>query len=187
MADTGRGYDAVIGWSLGGQLAARALAAGMLAPKKLVLIATPFQFVEMEKNGLGMKRDTFNTFFDNYMKHPMRALHKAWELIVHDDRHAPFIRENLQAFSKQGVLANDWLKWLGMIDGFSCESLDFRAFPPTLLVHGENDAVVEAEQSRRFAQRIPAARLEIWPDCGHAPHWHDTEKLRRLVGEHLHV
>src|SRR5262249_47693514 len=37
--------DMLIGWSLGGQLAARLVAAGILQPKRLVLLAAPFQFL----------------------------------------------------------------------------------------------------------------------------------------------
>ena len=58
MADTAMGYKRIVGWSLGGQLAVRAIAAGLVMPEKLVLIATPFQFVEMGKHSLGMRRDS---------------------------------------------------------------------------------------------------------------------------------
>jgi len=186
IADTARGHDAVIGWSLGGQLAARAISAGLIAPKKLVLIAAPFEFVEMG-GGLGMPRGTFDKFFDNYVHNPMRTLHKAWDLVHYNDAYSSHVKDVLSSFSKQAVLNNDWLKWLSLIDGFSCEGLNFSKFPSTLLVHGKQDAVVESAQSEHFAGHIKESQLEIWPDCGHAPHWHDTNKLRHLVQEHLNV
>lgn len=176
--------DIVIGWSLGGQLAARAISAGLIAPKKLVLIAAPYEFVEVSKSGLGMKRDTFDKFFDNYAQNPMRTLSKAWELVALYDDHAALVRSQLAHFSRDTVIMGNWLKWLSLIDGFSCDVLDFDKFPPTLLVHGEEDVVVEAKQSQRFADRIPHAKLDLWPGCGHAPHWHDTERLKFLIEEH---
>lgn len=179
--------DAVIGWSLGGQLAVRAIAMGIIAPKKLVLIAAPYEFVEISSGGLGMKRDTFDKFFDNYAKNPMRTLSKAWELVSLYDDHAALVRNQLAHFSRDTVVMGNWLKWLSLIDGFSCDALDFSKFPPTLLVHGEEDVVVEAAQSQRFANRIPGARLDLWPGCGHAPHWHDTERLKFLIEEHTLV
>lgn len=41
---------------------------------------------------------------------------------------------------------------------------------PTLVVTGEQDRAVKPEESRRLADAIPDARLEIIPDCGHLPH-----------------
>ncbi|MFW0776514.1 MAG: alpha/beta fold hydrolase [Rickettsiales bacterium] len=186
IADTARGHDTVIGWSLGGQLAARAISEGFIAPRKLVLIAAPFEFVEMG-GGLGMPRDTFDKFFDNYIQNPVRTLHKAWDLVHYNDAYSGHVKEVLSGFSKQAVLNNDWLKWLSLIDGYSCEKLDFSRFPNTLLVHGEEDVVVEPAQSKRFAECIKGAKLELWPDCGHAPHWHDTNRLRNVIKGHLHV
>lgn len=187
LGHTGKGYETVVGWSLGGQLAARAIAEGLIAPKKLVLIAAPFQFVEIDSNGLGMGRETFAQFFHNFVHHPLRTLHKAWNLIHYDDRQAMLVQSMLGQFSMDAVLANDWLKWLSMIDGLSAEDLDFSRFPSTLLVHGANDVVVSPAQSEAYARCIPAARLEVWEGCGHAPHWHDTEKLRALIKEHIRV
>jgi len=154
--------SAVIGWSLGGQLAVRAIAEKKINPAKLVLIATPYQFVESPVSRLGMKRPTFDLFSE-------------------------MIRSQLSDVSKQAVLANDWMNWLLLLDGYSCDELNFDCFPPTLLVHGEADVVVESAQSQRFAERIPNARLSLWADCGHAPHWHDTNRLKQLISEHLHA
>ena len=187
IADTGQGYDVIIGWSLGGQLAARAIAAGKIKPKKLVLLATPFQFVEIGKNGIGMKRDTFEIFYHNFMKNPARTLNKAWDLVHYMDTQAKFIKDQLSTFSKDAVLTRNWLNWLALINGYSCKELDFQSFPPTLIVHGTRDAVVGVEQAECFVKHIASARLEIWQDCGHAPHWHDRNRLRSLIMEHTGV
>lgn len=187
IADIARGYELVAGWSLGGQLAVRAIATGLIMPQKLVLISVPFQFVEVEKNGLGMKRDTFEVFCNNFLKNPLRTLSKAWDLLHYQDSHSQRIANQLASFSKDAVLARNWLNWLSLIDGYSCEALNFSTFPPTLLVHGEKDKVVEPEQSVRFAKTIANAKLVTWPACGHAPHWHDAEGLMQLIKEHLHV
>jgi pimeloyl-[acyl-carrier protein] methyl ester esterase len=185
LADTAQGYKYAMGWSLGGQLLARAISAGMIAPKKLLLIAPPYQFVEQNRAGPGMKRDTIEKFFDNFLHHPLRTLHKAWALVHHDDSHAALIANQMAVFSKDAVLAGQWLNWLSLIEGFSCEALDYSRFPPTLLVHGERDAVVEPAQSQRFAERIAQARVVLWPGCGHAPHWHNPQAFTQLMTEHF--
>lgn len=40
---------------------------------------------------------------------------------------------------------------------------------PTLVITGEHDRAVKAEESRRLASEIPGARLGVIPDCGHLP------------------
>jgi 3-oxoadipate enol-lactonase len=38
---------------------------------------------------------------------------------------------------------------------------------PTLVVHGEQDAVMPPANGRLLAQRIPGAELRLWPEAGH--------------------
>lgn len=46
----------------------------------------------------------------------------------------------------------------------------FRAIKmPTLVMTGEQDALIPADHSRRFAEAIPGAKLVIYPDGGHVP------------------
>ena len=177
----------VIGWSLGGQLAVRAVAAGMIAPKYLVLIATPYQFVRNETLPLGMPREQFDQFHQNYAKNPKRTLNKAWELVHHNDIRADYISLHLHSYDKDEVQKRDWLRWLRLLDGFSCDALEFAHFPPTLLVHGSHDVVVEPAQSLRFQEKIPGAQLHVWEGCGHAPHWHDEARLKREIAAFCHV
>ncbi|MDE3016341.1 MAG: alpha/beta fold hydrolase [Pseudomonadota bacterium] len=184
IADTGRGYDTVIGWSLGGQLAVRAVAAGMLAPKKLVLIAAPFQFVGGEA---GMGRDTYKKFRDNYAKNPARTLDKAWALIHQGDTRVGYIEKQLEAQDKNAVLRHDWLRWLEAMEDFSFSDIPLAGMPKTLLIHGGADVVVAPQQSRYFAKMLPQAELMMLPGAGHAPHWHDTEAVAAAIKEFARV
>lgn len=187
IGNLGRTHDIAIGWSLGGQLLVRAVAEGVFKPKKLVLIAAPFQFVTTAQSPLGMGQDTFDKFRNNFAADPSRTLDKAWELLMVDDKHHDKIRHVLAGHNKQNVLAKDWLKWLHWLDGYSCHHLPMRHFPPTLIVHGDKDAVVFMEQSRQFAKVIPGSTLHIVKDCGHAPHWHDTELLQQHIEDYIRV
>jgi pimeloyl-ACP methyl ester carboxylesterase len=187
IVDMGQGCNTAIGWSLGGQLLVRAIAAGMLRPQLLVLIAAPFQFVESSELRIGMKRDKFEKFRDNYKNNPARTLDKAHELIIKGDSHEMQIRAHLARQDKSKALAQHWLEWLHLMDGFSCADLHLADFPPTLLVHGEDDVVVTPDQSQQFAHAIPHAKLSLWPHTGHAPHWHDTALLQALIKEYAHV
>lgn len=175
-----RGHEIVVGWSLGGQIAARAVAAGALRPKLLVLIAAPFRFLAAPGATLGMKPELFETFRSNYRRNPGRTLDKSWALVAHDDEKAAQIAAHLAPLRGQ-VRDRDWGHWLDALAGFSCRELDFSCFPPTLLLHGARDAVSDPAQSLAFLRAIPHARLELWGGSGHAPHLHDSPRARDAV------
>ncbi len=187
IADLGKDKDLVIGWSLGGQLAVRAIAAGLMRPKKLVLIAAPFQFVKRPEHPVGMPAELYDIFRENYAAYPDKTLIKAWASIVKGDKNASFIRKHLEKQDKAIILAQNWLHWLDILHHFSCKDLFMDNFPPTLLVHGREDAVVYYEQSQAFAHALPHATLITLEGCGHAPHWHAPEQVTQAIREFAHV
>lgn len=187
IAAIAKSHEVMVGWSLGGQLIVRAVAAGMASPRKIILIAAPFQFVAKQAGGLGMPRDQFDKFKDNYAKNSQRTLDKSWELVVKGDAHDSHIRAQQPHHAKGEVLKNDWLAWLNQLEGFSCDDIAMHDFPDTLLIHGQQDVVVSYQQSQRFLQAIPRARLHSLTEAGHAPHWHAPHILRDVVQEFLDV
>lgn len=54
---------------------------------------------------------------------------------------------------------------------------------PALVICGEDDGMVPAENSRQIAAQIPGARLELIPQCGHLPMLEKGEEVARLVLE----
>jgi 3-oxoadipate enol-lactonase len=52
---------------------------------------------------------------------------------------------------------------------------------PTLVVHGDSDTLIPAENGRKLAERIPGARFELLEQCGHYPMWEKPERLTELV------
>ncbi len=44
-----------------------------------------------------------------------------------------------------------------------------RVAAPTLIVWGENDALIPSAYAGEFGSRIAGSRVEILPDCGHIP------------------
>ncbi len=173
--------ECIIGWSLGGQLAVRAVAAGMLKPKALILIATPFQFVATPERKLGMPPDLFQTFRNNYSSDAVRTLGKAWASILKGDSRASAIRPKLEKQDRETLAQKPWLHWLDELNAFTCDSLHLADFPPTLLIHGNRDAVVYHEQSIAFQEAIPQAQLFTIEGCGHAPHWHNRALIIKTI------
>lgn len=52
---------------------------------------------------------------------------------------------------------------------------------PSLVVWGEHDAVVPISAGRVYAEKLPGARLEIVPGCGHCVDMEKPDELARLV------
>lgn len=187
IAAQARGHEIIIGWSLGGQLALRAIAAGLVKARKLVLIAAPFQFVSQAQNPLGMPQDMFEKFRANYERNPEQTLHKAWELIAKDDANEETVRSHLLAQDRAAVLRQPWLYWLDALSSYSCESLYVDETPDTLIIQGARDLVVYPEQANALKGLLPAAKLHRLGGSGHAPHWHDGAMLNQLIMEFTHV
>ena len=56
---------------------------------------------------------------------------------------------------------------------------------PTLVVTGADDKPTPPAKARRIAERVPGARLEIVPDCGHSSTVEQPEIITRLIQEFL--
>lgn len=56
---------------------------------------------------------------------------------------------------------------------------------PTLVVHADDDMVVDFRNGQILAERIPGARLEVVPDRGHLVIWEEGELLAPIVREFL--
>jgi pimeloyl-ACP methyl ester carboxylesterase len=48
---------------------------------------------------------------------------------------------------------------------------------PTLVLHGEQDVVIEPEAGRKFAAAIPGARLVTYADAGHLPQYEIPDRV----------
>jgi 3-oxoadipate enol-lactonase len=56
---------------------------------------------------------------------------------------------------------------------------------PTLVVHGTKDAVVDPRNAHLLGERIPDARVELLPGCGHLIFWEEPDRFAQLVKEFL--
>jgi pimeloyl-ACP methyl ester carboxylesterase len=56
---------------------------------------------------------------------------------------------------------------------------------PTLVLTGDEDAVVDSRNSELLAQRIPGARLEVFSGTGHLFFWQDPGRFEQVVTEFL--
>ncbi len=56
---------------------------------------------------------------------------------------------------------------------------------PTLVIVGADDAAIPPREARALAQRIPGARLEQVPNCGHSSTLEQPDKITELLREFL--
>ncbi|MBX7165903.1 MAG: alpha/beta fold hydrolase [Pirellulales bacterium] len=60
-----------------------------------------------------------------------------------------------------------------------------RVVPPTLVVIGEEDRIVDPRQTLEAASRLPHGRVQVLPRCGHAPQMELPHVINPLVTEFL--
>jgi non-heme chloroperoxidase len=56
---------------------------------------------------------------------------------------------------------------------------------PTLLLWGDRDAYFPRQEQDHLAAAMPNARLTVYPETGHSPHWERPEQVARDLGTFL--
>lgn len=171
--------DVIIGWSLGGQLALRAVEQVILKPQKIILIAAPFQFVKSSDIEFATSGVVFDTFLASFKNFPEKTLRGFASLIAKGDINDREIICKLSQMQTEEPLR--WLYWLEELGNFSCSVIDFASIPETTIIHGKNDIVTDYRQTDFFKKHITNCNLHILDNCGHAPHLHDSHKVKELL------
>lgn len=174
--------DILVGWSLGGQLAARLVAEGIIKPRLLVLLAAPYQYLADDKHPEGMNPMLFWTFCQSFRAFPAQTMQRFMLLIAHGDKHMKQLAEQLNIDSDNMLR---WADWLDELRDFSGDVLSFKNFPRTLIVQGQQDEVVPAPQAQTWHRKIKNSRIEPIDFCGHAPHLHSPADIRSWMEEEL--
>jgi len=180
LEDALKNTTTAIGWSLGGTLLMRSIKRGIVSPEKLVLIAAPAQFVRDEDFSHGMDELTFELFYENYSSDPSRTAKRFAGLIAKGDSKERDIIAGLDGSDD----ADKWHPWLDLLEEQRAED-SFDGFPPTLIIHGQQDAIVSHTQAEWLAQHLPNATLHSLPDAGHAPHLHDTDACASVIADFI--
>ena len=173
--------EVVIGWSLGGQVAIRLIEKQILKPKLLILIATPFQFIQNEINKVGVLREIFESFENILIFDKIEALNQLAYLSAGNDENSDLVFENMKPIKNTSNL-NSWLQEL---KDFNCFNVDFKNFPKTIYVCGDSDAVVDCSQYEYFHERIDNFELQIMFNCGHAPHFSHKNEFLNIINEKI--
>ena len=69
------------------------------------------------------------------------------------------------------------------IQGFDCSRRLSKIKAPTLVLAGEDDQLIPAENARRMAEHIPDSQIEIMSHAGHLIHMEQTEEFNKIIDE----
>lgn len=170
--------EIVMGWSLGSQIAVRAVAQGWLNPKLLVLFSAPYQYVNGHGITGGTPKLAFRAFTHTFAAFPKKALRNFALTMAGEDSHLNHIFDTME---DDPARLKQWVRWLKILGDFSCETIDFTGFPRTLLIHNQPDPVTPAAQSRLFHEKLPDSVLEIIHVEGHAPHLQAKDRIQEML------
>jgi len=168
-----------VGWSMGGQLLLRAMAAGAIAPEHVTLIGAPVKFVGAD----GMGLETFRLFRESYAADPERTMTRFHGLIAKGDARMREVMLMLGHHPKVEDVAR-WLPWLDDLGSYEFSQTTLASVPPILIIHGMNDHIVPHAQGEHLSRIFPNAQLNNWVGVGHAPHAHDGTRLRAEILAH---
>ncbi len=178
--------DVVIGWSLGGMIARQLILHKKLSPDYLILIATPYQFVACDRFSSAMPAETFRQFYHDYRADTGCTIRRFHGLLAKGDIHARRLL-NEYVHHPQAEDAARWLPWLDWLESYKANHHAYDDFPPTLIIHGRNDAIVPYEQGRALHKIMKHSHFDSIENCGHTPHRHDTayvmESIRKFTSQ----
>ena len=168
----------VIGFSFGGWIAAEMAAQNPGQFASLTLVA-PFGI----KPPAGMIRDLFEAPTEGYLAASVRDVSATSEFgALFGGAMTPEQFERFQDATAEAAR----LAWQPYMNN---PALYFRLGVirdlPTLILWGEDDAIVPVSAAALYRDAIADARLALFEDCGHRPEIEQTEKFLKKILKHL--
>jgi pimeloyl-ACP methyl ester carboxylesterase len=174
-------YDITIAWSLGTHCAINLIQKKLLKTKLLILIAPIFQFVENEKNKVGMPKEMFDYFLVGFKNDPEATIRQLIKMSASCDKNADLVFDKMKIQDLNVLSCYALEQQLLHLKNFSCFDVNFKKFPKTICFSGVNDTVVASSQTKLFAERIKDFELHIIENCGHAPHFSHMEEIEKVL------
>lgn len=180
--------SALLGWSLGGQVAMRAALDQPGRLSHLILLANTPKFVAAPDWPHAMAMHDLDAFGEALLADPHATLLRFLSL---QTRGAPGQKALLQTL-RQNLHATPLPHADALAAGLAMlRESDLRAeLPslrlPTLVLHGALDTLTPAAAGEALATGLPDALLHTLPRAAHAPHLSHPEAVAAAVGAFLH-
>ncbi|HTH94417.1 MAG TPA: alpha/beta fold hydrolase [Rhodocyclaceae bacterium] len=182
---------AVIGWSLGAQIALRWAQKYPQQVQKFVLISATPCFGQRSDWPHGSPEAVQQAFAAQVAVSPERALQRFTDLMIDGEVDMRTARKILRASRAERPLPPteallDGLRFLAETD----LRASLTAEPPSqpaLIIHGAVDTITPVSAGEWLADILPNAQRLILPHCGHAPLLTHVETVRAAILEFLNA
>lgn len=181
LDEAGVGRAHIVGTSLGGMVAQEVALAAPERVEKLVLVCT----TPGGPNAAPMPEQTVRLMANAPALEPEVALRRFVENALAPDPPKDVVERIFAHRLETSQPLSAWLSQAAAGIAFDAWDRLPGLKAPTLVVHGTADVVVDPANAELLAQRIPAARLELFPGCGHLLFWEQPERFAQVVGEFL--
>lgn len=171
------------GWSLGGMVATQLVHDNPQLVKRLILVAGSLRFCQTHDWPDAVSADVLQGFADNLEDDHRQTLQRFLALQVMGE---PQARHTLRQL-KQRVFEQDEPETIALQTGLNyLATADLRPLAgnlelPVLLIGGAKDRLVSPSALGNVAALLANAKIEIMPDCGHAPFISQPENFVSLV------
>ena len=171
------------GWSLGGMVATRLAHDYPKLVERLILVASSLRFCQAHDWPEAVAPEVLEGFATNLQDDHRQTLQRFLALQVTGE---PQARQTLREL-KQRVFERDEPEALALQTGLNIlRTADLRPLAgkldmPTLLIGGVKDRLVSPPALENTAALLPDTRVDIMPDCGHAPFISQPEEFVKLI------
>ncbi|MFT4171429.1 MAG: alpha/beta fold hydrolase [Rhodocyclaceae bacterium] len=172
----------VVAWSLGALLALQLAARHPARTSKLILFGATARFVADDTWPHGLDAPTVDAFEDNFRRAPSRTLQRFVALqALHDARRAQVTDALAASLLDAHHHADSLTRGLRCLAVSDLRPQLAQVSAPTLLIHGEHDALMPIGAAHWLASALPDAHLECIADAAHAPFVSDTARCAALM------
>lgn len=170
------------GWSLGAMLAMCLAQRHPQRVRGLLLFAPTPRFVNGEGWQHGLDAETVQAFRDAFQRDAQRTQQRFLALQALGDEARPAVTQHLQAALADPVgMSAPLAQGLRLLATSDLRQARPAANLRTLIIHGENDALIPVTAGRWLAEGWSGSRILTLPGCGHAPFLSRPQEVAREV------
>jgi len=174
----------LVGWSLGGQLAMQLAAQHPHRIHALILVDTTPCFRMQSDWQHGCTDTVFRGFEQGIQAHATKTMSRFFALMLHGDavERSEFNRIAKTSINRLSPSSSQALQQgLDFLADLDLRSSLKHIIQPTLVLHGQCDAIIPYAAGAYLAEHIPHATLHGFESCGHAPFLTQTQPFNQLL------
>jgi pimeloyl-[acyl-carrier protein] methyl ester esterase len=159
----------LIGWSLGGLIAMHWAAVRPHQVRRLVLLGATPRFVAADDWGHGVPPAILRIFNVELQRTPEALMRRFSALQAQGEAEADAEEIAATLYARRGHASAQALRdSLALLGESDIRTSLPRITQPTLILHGQQDAIIGVDAARWTAAQVPHACLQVLDGCGHA-------------------